>query len=102
LDQANLHATEVPLQTMRDALAVLKQAHLAAAAGNPNSVSDAGVAALVAYAGLEGAWLNVKINLGGLADEARAQELKSEGETLLNEGKSMRDAVLAEVDRKIG
>jgi glutamate formiminotransferase/formiminotetrahydrofolate cyclodeaminase len=102
MDAANLHATEVPLQTMRDALAVLEQAHQAAAAGNPNSASDAGVAALVAYAGLEGAWLNVKINLGGLADQSRADAIKSEGEELLAQAKTKRDEVLAEVDRKIG
>ena len=35
--------------------------------GNPNSVSDAGVAAACAVAAAEGASLNVRINLGGIA-----------------------------------
>ena len=36
--------------------------------GNPNSVSDAGVAAEVALAGIRGACMNVMINLSGLED----------------------------------
>lgn len=46
--------------------------------GNPNSVSDAGVGALCARSAVIGAFLNVKINAGGLKDEAaRNNYLKS-------------------------
>ena len=38
----------------------------AAEKGNPNSLSDAGVAGLCAMAGAEAAWYNVLINLNGI------------------------------------
>jgi glutamate formiminotransferase/formiminotetrahydrofolate cyclodeaminase len=56
-------ATSVPLATARLCLAALELAEQAAAGGNRNSASDAGVGALVAKAGLESALLNVRINL---------------------------------------
>ena len=43
--------------------------------GNPNSVSDAGVAALAARSAVWGAWLNVKINAKGLDDSSRVSEI---------------------------
>ena len=98
---ANLHATEVPLSTMRDAGAVLDLALTAAASGNPNSVSDAGVAALMAQAAVEGAWLNVRINLGGLDDAAKRSAIENEGKRLLREAREKMEAVLAVVNGKI-
>ena len=56
-------ATAVPLATARLCLAALELCEQAATSGNRNSLSDAGVGALLAKAGLEGAILNVRINL---------------------------------------
>jgi formiminotetrahydrofolate cyclodeaminase len=47
---------------------LLKLAKKAAEKGNRNSLSDAGVAALVARAAAESAYYNVRINLPGLQD----------------------------------
>jgi formiminotetrahydrofolate cyclodeaminase len=55
--------------TARLCLDVLKLASEVAAKGNVNSASDAGVAGLVARAGVEGAGLNVLINLGSVTDQ---------------------------------
>jgi glutamate formiminotransferase/formiminotetrahydrofolate cyclodeaminase len=75
-------------------LEVFAMAKEAAASGNPNSVSDAGVAASAALAAAEGAYYNVLINLKGAegdADWARAtlatarrvmEEARAEGDTL--------------------
>ena len=46
---------------------------------NPNAASDLGVAALNLLAGIRGAWLNVKINLPGIKDEALKAEFESAG-----------------------
>ena len=56
-------ATAVPLATARLCLQALELAKEAAITGNRNSVSDAGVGALLAKAGLDAAILNVRINL---------------------------------------
>ncbi len=68
LEAATKEATLVPFRTLEGALELLKLARKAAEKGNRNSLSDAGVAALVARAAAEGAFYNVRINLPGLQD----------------------------------
>jgi glutamate formiminotransferase/formiminotetrahydrofolate cyclodeaminase len=63
-------ATSVPLATARLCLAALELAQEAAATGNRNSASDAGVGALLARAGLDAAILNVRINLPSVREGA--------------------------------
>jgi glutamate formiminotransferase/formiminotetrahydrofolate cyclodeaminase len=70
MDAANLNATIVPLEVLEHTTAALNLALVAARDGNPNSVTDAGVAGTCALAAAEGASLNVRINLGGLKDDA--------------------------------
>lgn len=68
IQEAMIHAAKVPLKTAQTALKVLELAQIAAEKGNPNAISDAGVAALLAQAAVEGAAMNVKINLGSIKD----------------------------------
>jgi glutamate formiminotransferase/formiminotetrahydrofolate cyclodeaminase len=63
LAAANLEAARVPLATAERCLEVLQLAIRAAKSGNPNAVTDAGTAGLLAAAAAEGALLNVEINL---------------------------------------
>jgi formiminotetrahydrofolate cyclodeaminase len=60
-------AAEIPLLTAGAAIDVLELARAIAPIGNPNAVSDAGVAAQLAAAAVRGAILNVRINLPYLA-----------------------------------
>ncbi len=82
IEAANKAAADVPLQTARLCLEAIGLAATAAERGNRNSVSDAGVAALAARAGVEGATLNVRINLGGIADEANKTKAAAEAAAL--------------------
>jgi glutamate formiminotransferase/formiminotetrahydrofolate cyclodeaminase len=82
IEAANKAAADVPLQTARLCLEAIGLAATAAERGNRNSVSDAGVAALAARAGVEGATLNVRINLGGIADEAYKTKAAAEAAAL--------------------
>ena len=50
--------------------------------GNPNSVTDAGVGALAARAGVMGAFLNVKINAAGLEDKEFASQFIGVGDAI--------------------
>lgn len=63
-------ATAVPLATARLCLQAIELAQEAAIIGNKNSISDAGVGALLAKAGLESAILNVRINLPSVREGA--------------------------------
>ena len=50
---------------------------------NDTAASDLGVAFLSLKAGIQGAWLNVLINIGSLKDRAFAEEYRTRGETIL-------------------
>jgi methenyltetrahydrofolate cyclohydrolase len=65
--EATREATRIPLSVAESAADVLKLAERIAPLGNPNAVSDAGVAAQLASASVRGALLNVRINLPSLA-----------------------------------
>ena len=55
--------------------------------GNPNSVTDAGVAAEMAFAGLRGACMNVLINLPEIDDNSYVIEKQKEVDVLLLKSK---------------
>ena len=65
--EATREATRIPLSVAESAADVLRLAERIAPLGNPNAVSDAGVAAQLASASVRGALLNVRINLPSLA-----------------------------------
>ena len=50
---------------------------------NDTAASDLGVALLSLQAGIQGAWLNVLINIGSIKDRAFADEYRAKGEALL-------------------
>ncbi|MDQ2665990.1 MAG: glutamate formimidoyltransferase [Gemmatimonadota bacterium] len=78
IDEALVHAAEVPLETARACADVAELALLVAEKGNTNAASDAGVAALLAEAGCVGASYNVRINLSSLSDKSRGGHLAEE------------------------
>jgi formiminotetrahydrofolate cyclodeaminase len=97
IEEANKAAAEVPLQTARLCLEAIGLAAKAAELGNRNSASDAGVAALAARAGVEGAALNVRTNLGGIADAEYKTRAAAEAAALETGARRACDAVQARV-----
>jgi glutamate formiminotransferase/formiminotetrahydrofolate cyclodeaminase len=69
IEQATRSAAEVPLKVMETASKSYQLLSEMAGNGNPASVSDVGVGLLATRACIDGAALNVKINLGQLKDE---------------------------------
>jgi len=69
IESATKYAAEVPLKVMETASKSYQLLSEMAEQGNPNSISDVGVGALATRACVEGAALNVRINLGQLKDE---------------------------------
>ena len=61
----------------------------------------AGLCAMVAALNLvscaRGAWLNILINLGGIADAEKAQEIRAKGEGILAECESMGGDIYAAI-----
>lgn len=95
-------AVEPPLRVCRDALAVLELAERVAERGNPNAVSDAGVAALLAAGALEGAALNVDINLGAIKDESFRTASAGTVQAARADGARLRDRALGTVRDRLG
>jgi glutamate formiminotransferase/formiminotetrahydrofolate cyclodeaminase len=92
-------ATQVPLRTAQLCREALHLCLAAARCGNTQMMSDAGVGALVAYAGVRGAIYNVRINLPHIKDKVFADEMKAQIEKLLREAKEVSEAVEQEVEK---
>jgi glutamate formiminotransferase/formiminotetrahydrofolate cyclodeaminase len=73
-----------------------------ATGGNPNSVSDAGVGALCARAGVLGAFLNVRINAGGYDDKNFVTEIIAKGKDIEERTIRAEAEILRIVQEKIG
>lgn len=94
-------AIETPLDTAKQCMKVLEMAPLTADKGNPNSVSDAGVGADMAAAGLRGAIMNIEINLGSIKDQDYVDNMKEEIKQLHEEGENILKKVREEVEKKL-
>lgn len=94
-------ATEVPLQTAKAAAKVIDLAQTVAEKGNPNAITDAGVAALLGLAAVEGALLNVDINLGSIKDEEYVSNIRLTAETLRQQARAGRESTMATVAGKL-
>jgi formiminotetrahydrofolate cyclodeaminase len=101
LETALKTATEVPLEVGEACAAVMELCHRAAEVGNVNAVSDAGVAVLMAEAGLRSAALNVLINLGWIADEVFVARNRARLDALLEGRPALRDEVYEYVVGKL-
>ncbi len=73
VEQAYVHAAEVPLRVARDSVATLGLAAIAVEHGNVNAISDGGSAAHFTQAALAGAALNVRANAAAVRDRATAE-----------------------------
>lgn len=86
-------ATDVPLNCARSCADVIALSRIAGEKGNRNVVSDAGVAALAAQAGLRSAALNVYINVPSIRDAAFADAARTEIDALQQRWVAEADAV---------
>jgi len=98
IEEATKEATLVPLSVLEQALEVSKLALRLATKSNRNSISDAGVAASTARSAAIGAFLNVKINLPGINDEAFKKETLKKAEELKEETIRIADEALKKVE----
>jgi glutamate formiminotransferase/formiminotetrahydrofolate cyclodeaminase len=101
VEAANKEAAAVPLAVLERSLEAIELALEMVQNGNPNSLSDAGVACLTAETAGHGAFYNVMINLGQIEDAAfrdsvgaQAAELDARIEALAGKAKiTIREAL---------
>lgn len=101
IKEATKEATLVPLEVMKHCIDALALAQEVASKGNVNSISDAGVSALMLHAACEGAALNVKINLSALNDPEFVGWKTEEVESVLNTSGMMVDEIRSIVAEKM-
>ena len=101
LQEATKYATEVPFRTMKLALESFDICKAMAEKGNPNSASDAGVGALCARAAVQGAYLNVRTNVGDIEDEAWAAEKMQAAAKIAVQADQMEKEVMALVGKHL-
>ncbi len=95
LERANLFAIEAPMAIADACASLMVMASELVEKGNVNAVSDVGTAALLAYAGLRGAVLSVRVNLKGVKDEASGARLRERVRRLEVDSEKLREEALA-------
>jgi glutamate formiminotransferase / formiminotetrahydrofolate cyclodeaminase len=101
IEAAQKHAVLVPFGVLERTGAVLDLAEAVAARGNPNSASDAAVAALAAGACAEGAYDNVVINLPGVTDRDWASQTADKAKLALTWCRERSARIAGEVRAKL-
>lgn len=94
-------ATEVPRRVAKRSVDLLESLPALARDGNPNAVSDVGVAGLLLHAALRGALLNVDTNLSGIEDGAWIAEVRREETVLMEAGGRLSSEIEREVRKRI-
>ncbi|MDB5086546.1 MAG: glutamate formimidoyltransferase [Mucilaginibacter sp.] len=101
IQDATRYAIEIPFKVMQSAYGSLTVIKAMAETGNPNSVTDAGVAALCARSAVIGAFMNVKINASGYKDKDYVAKVIADGIALEKKTIELEAEIIALVNSKI-
>jgi formiminotetrahydrofolate cyclodeaminase len=101
LQHALKGAADVPLDVASRAVMLLERCTELTRTGNPNVISDVGVAVVLAHAAVHGALLNVRINLRGIKDPAYRGQATERVRTLGQRADIVREEALVEIDRRL-
>lgn len=85
--------TKTPFEMMELAVETLELTASILGKSNDSAASDLGVSALSLRAAIQGAWLNVLINIGSLKDTALAEDYRKKGEALLAKALPLADEI---------
>ena len=100
--QAALKACSVvPLEIMALSLDALEMTDKCIGKSNVSASSDLGVASLMLKAGIQGAWLNVLINIGGVKDENFVKEYSEKGNALLEKALPLADSIYDKIKAEL-
>lgn len=101
VEAATLHASLVPLTVMKEAFKVFELLQEMTEKGNPNSVTDGAVGVLATRACIRGAFLNVKINVKGLKDRLKAEELIASAEEIDDAAARLEEEIIDRVSGQL-
>src|SRR5256714_5937125 len=101
IEAATKYAAEVPLKVMETASKSYALLVEMAEKGNPVSISDVGVGALATRACIEGAALNVRINLGQLKNEKSKKDLQEKVRKISADSEAQFKTIIEVVEGKL-
>jgi glutamate formiminotransferase/formiminotetrahydrofolate cyclodeaminase len=102
VEAANKYAAEIPLRVMETAAKSYPLLADMAGKGNPASISDVGVGALATRACIEGAAMNVRINVGQLKGEKSKSALLEKVRQIRADSDSQFKTIQQAVEAKLG
>jgi glutamate formiminotransferase/formiminotetrahydrofolate cyclodeaminase len=101
IEEATMHAADVPGEVIETCRNTLKHIKTAAYKGNQNSVSDAAVALSLLQTAAQGAFMNVLINCSSLANKTAGGEMLKRSEVLLNEVKDECSSAINNISKRL-
>ncbi len=97
MEEATKVIIKVPYEIAKLSCDALESLETIVKNGNKNAITDVGVAAILLDSAVEGACLNVKINLPGLSDTELVNTYKNDVEMLIDKSHSIRTSYLQTV-----
>lgn len=101
IQDATLFSIDVPFKTAKLSLKSLELLEFLVEHGNQNAITDIGVGTLMIYTGLEGAILNVKVNLIGLENKELNDSYSESCKEILYKSKEIKDRLLNNIHNKL-
>ena len=101
MEEATIFSIEVPYKTAKLSLEALKLLDFLVANGNQNAITDIGVGTLMLATGMEGAILNVKVNLMGLENKEIHDKYSKGCKEILCEEQKIKDDIIAKIHKQL-
>jgi formiminotetrahydrofolate cyclodeaminase len=101
IEKAKEKVLEVPWVLLNEAFSMYEPLKVATEYGNKNAISDAGVAAILIHSAIEGAALNVFINLASSEVNEETINLKNRTDLMVEKSRVIKEDIVASVVDKI-
>jgi glutamate formiminotransferase/formiminotetrahydrofolate cyclodeaminase len=101
IQDATKYAIEIPFKVMQAAYGSMAVIKAMAETGNPNSISDAGVAALCARSAVIGAFMNVKINAQEYKEQDFIKAIINEATELARKAIELETEIIGLINSKV-
>lgn len=101
IQDATLFSIDVPFKTAKLSLKALELLEYLVEYGNQNAITDIGVGTLMLYTGLEGAILNVKVNLMGIDNKELHDSYSNSCKEILSNAKVIKDKLIQGIHVKL-
>lgn len=101
IQEATIFSIEVPYKTASLSLEALRLLDFLIKNGNQNAITDIGVGTLMLSAGMEGAILNVKVNLEQIKDKQIYDKYRDGCKEILSEGNEIKDNIISNIHKQL-